>query len=95
MMTFGDQPNPFAPKPISPPARPVTREESIDHQIASYLAQGWRLESRTAYSANMVKGKRVNHVLHLLLSVVTLGLWLPVWLVVALVGGGRREHIAA
>lgn len=29
-----------------------------------------------------------NHVLHLLLSVITAGLWLPIWFVVALFGGG-------
>ena len=28
--------------------------------------------------------KRVNHALHLILSVFTLGLWLPVWLIVAI-----------
>jgi hypothetical protein len=29
-----------------------------------------------------------NHILHLLLSVVTAGFWLPVWLLVVVVGGG-------
>jgi len=29
-----------------------------------------------------------NHVLHLLLSVVTAGIWVPVWILVILVGGG-------
>lgn len=29
-----------------------------------------------------------NHVLHLLLSVVTVGFWIPIWLLVALFGGG-------
>lgn len=30
------------------------------------------------------RGKPVNHVLHAILSVVTVGLWLPVWLIVAI-----------
>jgi hypothetical protein len=30
-----------------------------------------------------------NHVLHLLLSVVTGGLWLPIWLLITVLGGGR------
>lgn len=32
-----------------------------------------------------------NHVLHLLLSVVTAGLWLPVWFLVALFGSGAYK----
>lgn len=28
--------------------------------------------------------KRVNHTLHFILTLVTLGLWLPVWLIVAI-----------
>ena len=32
-----------------------------------------------------------NHILHLILSIVTLGLWLPVWLIISLVNiGGYR-----
>ena len=31
-----------------------------------------------------------NHVLHLLLTVFTFGLWAPVWLVVAVVNSGKR-----
>lgn len=30
------------------------------------------------------RGKRVNHVLHAILTVLTMGLWLPVWLIVAI-----------
>ena len=28
--------------------------------------------------------KRVNHLLHLVLTIVTFGLWLPVWIIIAL-----------
>lgn len=31
----------------------------------------------------MSKKKKTNHVLHLLLSLITAGLWLPVWILVA------------
>lgn len=30
------------------------------------------------------KKKRTSHVLHLILSIVTAGLWIPVWVIVAL-----------
>lgn len=32
-----------------------------------------------------------NHILHLLLTVVTAGFWLPVWLLVALFGSGSYK----
>lgn len=35
--------------------------------------------------------KPANHALHLILSLITLGCWLPVWAVMALVG--RRETV--
>ena len=31
--------------------------------------------------------KRTNHGLHLLLTILTLGAWLPIWIIVALVNG--------
>jgi hypothetical protein len=37
-----------------------------------------------------VRGKRPNHILHLLLSVVTLGLWLPVWALLAVTSHETR-----
>lgn len=51
------------------------------------------MESQTQTMATMVKGKRPNHVLHLILSLVTLGIWLPVWLVLAVVMGEKRKAL--
>lgn len=36
-----------------------------------------------------VPGKPVNHVLHAILTVLTVGMWLPVWLIVAIAKNGR------
>ena len=49
--------------------------------VASWVRIGWRVESYGPGHAVMVKGRRPNHVLHLLLTLLTLGLWLPVWAV--------------
>lgn len=41
-----------------------------------------------AYAQHVIvhqdRGKKVNHVLHAILTVLTAGLWLPVWLIVAI-----------
>jgi len=36
---------------------------------------------------------RTSHVLHLLLSVITAGLWVPIWLLVALSHANERRKI--
>ena len=38
----------------------------------------------------MVRRKGTNHVLHLLLSLVTLGLWIPVWILLSIKVAGWR-----
>ena len=47
-------------------------------------------ESRGEYQAVLVHGRRVNHILHLLLSLFTAGLWLVIWLILAVTGGEER-----
>lgn len=62
------------------------RKELLSRAVANRLAQGkWRVESQSDYSAVLIKGKGVNHTIHVILDVVTLGFWLfvhiPVWLI--------------
>jgi len=65
-----------------------------DAQVAKLLRSGYHIETQTDEMTQLVKGHPVNHILHLLLSVFTFGLWLPVWLLVALVSGEKRKVIA-
>jgi hypothetical protein len=51
---------------------------------------GSRVESQSDFQAVLVRGHRPNQVLHLLLSLITLGLWIPVWIGVAVFGGEKR-----
>jgi hypothetical protein len=70
------------------------RRAALSAGIAAELHNGWRVESQTDFQAVMVRGHRVNHVLHLILSVLTLGLWLIVWLFLGLAGGEKREIVS-
>jgi hypothetical protein len=38
-------------------------------------------------------GHRTNHVLHFILTVITAGLWLPVWIIVALSNRSKQGHV--
>jgi hypothetical protein len=86
------------PAPVTLSTTPQP-DEVRQHQLQEYLSQYiaetlGRVESVTPYSAVVVHGQKVNHVLHLLISVLLCGLWLPVWLVVAVTGVERRTVIA-
>lgn len=66
-----------------------TRKEILDREIMDASRKRWRVESHTEFQAVLVRGGHVHHVLHLLLTLITLGLWLPVWIIIAI---GDRER---
>lgn len=68
----------------------MKRYDDLDAEIERRLADGWRVESDYGNTVTLVRGQRVNHVLHLLLTIVTAGSWLLVWLVLSAFGGERR-----
>jgi hypothetical protein len=72
------------------------RREILAQAIAVHLASPgtWRVEQQTDMNAILVRGKPVNHVLHLLLSLLTLGLWLFVWIPLMALGGETRYCLA-
>lgn len=67
------------------------RKEALARLIANQIASGARVESQSDYQAVLVRGHRLNNTLHLILTIVTFGLWGFVWLALALFGGEKRE----
>lgn len=63
-----------------PPGR-----ESLDHYIAACVANGWIVEEGSPARVTLFRpGRHVSaagHIFHLLMSVVTGGLWVIVWLI--------------
>ena len=71
------------------------RQASLAGEIRKWVSSyGYRVESQSEFQAIIVRGKKPNHVLHLLLSIITAGLWLIVWIIVAIGGGERRRVIS-
>lgn len=70
------------------------RRMALAERIAYLSVRRWRVESETDYRAVLVKGRRPNHLLHLVLTVITLGFWAPVWLCLALFGGEKRRVLS-
>jgi hypothetical protein len=66
------------------------RKQLLAQTVQNQVAQGARVESQSDFNAVLVKGHRVNHVLHLILTFFTLGLWVFVWLGLVIFGGEKR-----
>lgn len=71
------------------------RKELLSRQLAQRIAAtGGRLESQTDTMAVLVRGKRVNHILHFLLGFPTIGFWwLTVWPALVIFGGEKRQVV--
>lgn len=54
------------------------------------MVGGARVESQSDFQAVLVRGKPVNHTLHLILSLVTCGVWALVWATLGVAGGEKR-----
>jgi hypothetical protein len=59
--------------------------------IHAQVVQGARVESQSDFQAVLVTGAKVNHTLHLILTLVTCGLWGIVWIVLFATGGEKRS----
>jgi len=66
------------------------RKATLQTAIGQQVRMGWRVESQTDFQAILAKGKNHSHVLHLILTLVTLGLWLLVWIPLSIFGGEKR-----
>src|SRR3954454_23325025 len=69
------------------------RKELLARTLTTQIATGARVESQSDFQTVIVKGKPVNHTLHLVLTLVTLSLWAPVWIALAIFGGEKRSMV--
>ena len=69
------------------------RKALLAREVAASVGRGLRIESQSDTMAIVVSGKPVNHILHLIISVLTLGIWLIPWAIMAIAGGERRRMI--
>jgi len=66
------------------------RSELLAIAITEWARKDWRVVSQTQTQAQLIKGHRTNHILHLILTILTLGVWAVVWLLVAAFGGEQH-----
>ena len=70
------------------------RSQTLQKHVIQEVANGWKLEVETEFEAVLSSGKRVNHILHLLLTLLTLGFWIIPWVIMTAGSGEKRETIS-
>jgi hypothetical protein len=68
----------------------IQGRRNLAQAVAREVAGGYRIESQSDDQAVLVKGKGVNHTLHLILSLITCGVWALVWLIMYFVAKPKR-----
>jgi hypothetical protein len=89
------------PSEAEPSASPTTakqgrkssdeRKEALAQIITAQVVDGARVESQSEYQVVLARGHRLNNFMHLILTIVTFGLWGIVWLLLGLFGGEKRR----
>ncbi len=75
-------------------ATPDERKSRLSLAVRQEVAAGGRIESQTDYAAIVRYDKPVNNVLHLILTLVTAGLWAIVWVIVAIIAAAGRKTVS-
>jgi hypothetical protein len=79
------------PGDVKPPEQ---RKAMLDSALNLYGAKGFRIENRSDFQATVSKGKETRHVLHIVLTVITLGFWLIIYIPLWLLTGIRRRLVS-
>ena len=69
------------------------RKVLLAQHVVTAVAFGARIEWQSDTMAVLVSGQRVNHLLHFIVGLFTLGLWWLVWILLAIFRGENREVI--
>lgn len=67
------------------------RKARLDTQLQRMAAGGWRIENRSDFQATIANGKKVNHLLHFFIGIITLSAWWFVWIFLGIFGGVKRR----
>lgn len=65
----------------------------LDSAVADLVRRGFQIENSSENSITLFKVSRPNHVAHAILSLLTLGFWLIIWLLIALFAGGSIVRV--
>ena len=68
---------------------PFSGDQGLAERVDRHVAAGYSIDTRTEHVVTLVRGHRVNHTLHAILSVFTVGFWITIWALLTRFGGRR------
>jgi hypothetical protein len=70
------------------------RKQALATAVANEVRAGWNVQSQTDYQAVMnIPAEKTNHILHLILTLLTLGLWVIVWIALVIIHKGEQREV--
>lgn len=73
---------PVAEQPAGP--TDAERKQALSVAVTREVGGGWSVQSQTDFQAVLIRpATKVNHILHLILTIITLGAWGIVWILIA------------
>jgi hypothetical protein len=79
---------------VKPPITRADRTHTLEAEAGYFVAEGWRVRTITPTEATLVKGEPISHGVHIFFSIVTVGLWLLVYVPLLVFGGEKHKHIS-
>jgi hypothetical protein len=70
------------------------RKMRLGQAVQAEVMQGGVIESQSDFTAIIRYGKPINHILHLILTLLTCGLWGIVWIVIWIISNQEKKSIA-
>lgn len=80
--------NSYPPPPAAPGVTP------LDQAIHKAATDGWTVVNRDSHNAVLNKGGKVRHVMHGIISLLTCGVWLWGWAIVAILGAKQMMTLS-
>ena len=71
----------------------LTERERSEILQQAIMGAHVRVLGQNATQASVMSGEPVNHVVHLLATVLLCGLWLPIWIIIAATGGEKHHTV--
>ncbi|MGH3374941.1 MAG: ComEA family DNA-binding protein, partial [Actinoallomurus sp.] len=84
---------PRTPAPHDGSLPPERLRVLLGTAIMRQVSLGWRIESQFANYAVMATGGEVNHAVHALATMLTCGVWMPVWVILGVTGSEKHVII--
>ena len=60
------------------------RKAILQQKIIQHVGLGYKVETQTDFQVVLSHGGKVNHIMHFILSILTAGFWLIIWLLLAM-----------